>query len=285
MDYLELAGAGEPGRREAALEEMLGELVRALRRKRGFGLFFVQCQRAQGEEIMAAVRERLPGKRVRVFELERGSESLYGEMLAAYGAEGFEVAFVVGMEQAVLGYEDTRRLAGWGSGEIYSTSWKGVPTILGHLNRQREAFAENIPVCLVFLVPSFVIDYFVQRAADFFDWRSGFFKVPEDGERLQQSAREMVGKDFEEYENLSQEERLEKIFEIKQTIQAGKLEQAELAELLREQGRLFHAGKEYYAALDCYDRAINLKSDYHEAWFNRGNALANLKRYEEAIAS
>ena len=96
MDYLDLAGVEGLGRRGAALGEMLEELVRALRRKRGFGLSFVQCNQVQREEVMAAVAERLPGKRVRKFEWGRGSESLYGEMLAADQGEGFDLAFVVG---------------------------------------------------------------------------------------------------------------------------------------------------------------------------------------------
>ena len=33
------------------------------------------------------------------------------------------------------------------------------------------------------------------------------------------------------------------------------------------------------------DQSIQLKSDYAEAWSNRGNALQDLKRYEEALAS
>ncbi len=107
----------------------------------------------------------------------RQSETLYPEMWSAYQTQAFDIGFVLGVDQAMLGYEDTQRLAGWNAEEIYHTSWKGVPSLLGHLNRQRETFAENLPVAIVFLVPSFVIDYFVQRAADFFDWRSGFFKV------------------------------------------------------------------------------------------------------------
>ncbi len=41
----------------------------------------------------------------------------------------------------------------------------------------------------------------------------------------------------------------------------------------------------YEEAISSYERAIKFKSDYHQAWFNRGSALANLGRSEEAIAS
>lgn len=34
-----------------------------------------------------------------------------------------------------------------------------------------------------------------------------------------------------------------------------------------------------------YDRALELRPDFNEAWYRRGDALAGLQRYEEAIAS
>ncbi|WP_017305120.1 tetratricopeptide repeat protein [Spirulina subsalsa] len=41
----------------------------------------------------------------------------------------------------------------------------------------------------------------------------------------------------------------------------------------------------YSEAIESYDRAIGLKPDFHKAWYNRGLALDELGRYEEAIAS
>ncbi|MBW3585367.1 MAG: tetratricopeptide repeat protein, partial [Cyanobacteria bacterium 0813] len=38
-------------------------------------------------------------------------------------------------------------------------------------------------------------------------------------------------------------------------------------------------------AIASYDKALEFKPDYHEAWFYRGYALGNLGRWEEAIAS
>ena len=95
--------------------EVIGDLLRALRRKKGFGLFFVQCNPAQGQRVIAAIRERFPQKRLVEIELNRQSETLYGELLERYQEEGLEVACVTGVEQALYGYEDTKRLAGWSS--------------------------------------------------------------------------------------------------------------------------------------------------------------------------
>jgi len=38
-------------------------------------------------------------------------------------------------------------------------------------------------------------------------------------------------------------------------------------------------------AIASYEQAVAIKPDYHEAWYNRGNALSALGRKEEAIAS
>ncbi|KAB8321224.1 CHAT domain-containing protein, partial [Tolypothrix campylonemoides VB511288] len=41
----------------------------------------------------------------------------------------------------------------------------------------------------------------------------------------------------------------------------------------------------YDDAVASYDKAIEIKPDKHEAWYNRGIALRHLKRYEDAVAS
>jgi tetratricopeptide (TPR) repeat protein len=267
-------------------EEVLSDLLRALRRKKGFGLFFVQCNSAQTERIMTSIRQQLPQKRLQQFDLSRDSETLYGEILESYQQKPFAVAYITGVEQVLFGYEDTKRLAGWTSQEIYNYSWKGVPSLLSHLNRQREAFEANLPIALVFLVRSFVIDYFIQRAPDFFDWRSGFFKFSKGAEDLQKASQELVGRDYQEYLTLTPEQRMEKLLEIKDQIrQLDPNENDQKSNLLREQGRLFESGEDSIQALDCYNRSLSLSPKNYSAWADRGDVLHDLDRYEEAIES
>ena len=191
--------------RDAETAEVTNDLLRALRRKKGFGLFFVQCSPAQGKRVMTAIRRRFPEKKIENIELSEESETLYTELLERYENECFDIACVAGIEQALYKYEDTKRLSGWSWEEVYSYSWKGVPPLLSHLNRQREAFEANLPIALVFFVPSFVIDYFVQRSPDFFDWRSGFFKFSESSEDLKKASQELINRDYEEYSSLTSE--------------------------------------------------------------------------------
>jgi len=57
---------------------------------------------------------------------------------------------------------------------------------------------------------------------------------------------------------------------------------------LDEVGRLSNEplNKKFFEeAIASYDKALKIKPDYHEAWYNRGNSLANLGRKVEAIAS
>jgi tetratricopeptide (TPR) repeat protein len=59
----------------------------------------------------------------------------------------------------------------------------------------------------------------------------------------------------------------------------------------REAKEWYDRGKEQYikgdfeGAIASFDKALEIKPDYHEAWLYRGNALRNLVRLEEAIAS
>ena len=50
-------------------------------------------------------------------------------------------------------------------------------------------------------------------------------------------------------------------------------------------GVALHEMKRYDEALASYDRAIALKPDYANAHYNRGTVLKSMHRYNEALAS
>ncbi len=93
--------------------------------------------------------------------------------------------------------------------------------------------------------------YFIQRAPDFFDWRSGVFEFPEI--LGQESSRS-----FEEDEQKS----------ITLAPQAHQ-ENLAIQEPL-ELRSLPDAAKEYAAAIASYDKAQEIKPDDYEAWNNLG---------------
>ncbi|MDT9227044.1 MAG: tetratricopeptide repeat protein [Limnospira sp. PMC 1279.21] len=37
--------------------------------------------------------------------------------------------------------------------------------------------------------------------------------------------------------------------------------------------------------MSSYDQALKYKPDFHEAWYNRGEALSDLGEYKQAISS
>jgi tetratricopeptide (TPR) repeat protein/tRNA A-37 threonylcarbamoyl transferase component Bud32 len=59
----------------------------------------------------------------------------------------------------------------------------------------------------------------------------------------------------------------------------------EYAEAWKGQGNSLLELKRYQEALDAYDKAIQIQPNYLEAWNGRGKALDYLQRYKEAIAS
>ncbi|WP_147069062.1 CHAT domain-containing protein [Microcystis aeruginosa] len=52
-----------------------------------------------------------------------------------------------------------------------------------------------------------------------------------------------------------------------------------------EQGYQKAINGDFIGAIASWDRALEIKPDFHEAWYNRGNALHSLGRLEQAIAS
>ncbi|MEC4816697.1 MAG: hypothetical protein SAK29_26035 [Scytonema sp. PMC 1069.18] len=65
-----------------------------------------------------------------------------------------------------------------GQGNFYKED--SVPRVLGHLNLHRERFRDNFNICFIFLVRLFGLKYFIHRAPDFYDWRSGVFEFLEE---------------------------------------------------------------------------------------------------------
>ncbi|HEY9829387.1 MAG TPA: tetratricopeptide repeat protein, partial [Stenomitos sp.] len=266
-------------------EEVYQSLARAIRRKQGFGLFFVQCSPVKGDKIIASLQADLPQKTMQVLTLEKSSQTLYDRVESLAGQETIDILFIKGLEASLISYEDTKRLAGWGSKEVYSYSWKGVPPILRHLNLQREQFRDTFNFCLVFLIPYFVVKYFVQRAPDFFDWRSGLFIFPRDADELEQRSRKITQLHHHGQDKVSLQECNQGLLEIRELLEDVRLQPQHQAELLVSQGKLYDVVEEYDAAVVSFNKAIEADPLNYKAWYGRGNVLQDLGRFQEAQAS
>ena len=263
-------------------------LLRGLRRKKGFGLYFVQCSLSEGTRLIEQIRQDLPQK-IEVLKFDAPMDGNFYQCVADYlqAHDDTEILFVQGLEYLLLSYEATKREDGWSSEEIYSYSWKAVPRLLGNLNLQRERFRDNLPIRFVFLLPSFAMKYLIRRAPDFFDWRSGLFDFAMGAEDVQEASQRVYLErgEWEDLSELTKQELQKRLLAVETLLEELNQADKDKANLLFQRGRLLGVYKDYEAEIISYDRALALNSDDHQAWYNRGVALSNLGRYEEAIAS
>ena len=260
-------------------------LLRGLRRKKGFGLYFVQCSPAEGTKLIARIRQDLPQK-IEVLKFDAAMDGNFYQCVADYlqAHDDTEVLFVQGLEYSLLSYEATKREEGWSSEEIYSYSWKAVPRLLGNLNLQRERFRDNFPIRFVFLLPSFAMKYLIRRAPDFFDWRSGVYEFPTNSDALEQESLRLLGK-YDEYLTWTQAERNRRVAEIQCWASEPEQTPEVKVHLLFEQGNIFFVSERYEAVIANFDQVLKYKANDRYAWYFRGIALSKLQRYEAAITS
>jgi tetratricopeptide (TPR) repeat protein len=267
-------------------EETYRYLKNGLQRKRGFGLFFVQCSPAVGHKLFQDIKKDFPEKHTAILSLEREIDDLYSLITEKQIQETIDILFIQGLDKSLIPYLQSEpsfqvTLSGeknihGGQGNYYRLDT--VPPILAHLNLQRERFRDNFKFCLVFLLPKFALKYLIRRAPDFFDWRSGVFEFSEDQDKIN------FGR-YEDYLTLKSEERYVKILEIKDLIEQHLQTQENQALLWLEIGDLYFADKNYLEALLSFDQALKIKPEIYKAWYYRGNALVRLSRLEEAIIS
>ncbi len=268
-------------------EEEYQALVRALKRTDGFNLLFVECSPAEGERLIGKVQADLSQKKIEVLALDKSVYNFYQIIEDLPERDQINILFVTGLEYSLYEYEQEKRELGWNSEEIYSYSWRGVPPVLINLNQQRERFRDNFNICFVFILPRFAVDYFIQRAPDFFDWRSSLFKLSMDKESLQLESRQACSERWklEDYLALTPEERKRKLVRIQALIDEDRQTPEQKAELFYEQALLYNFGEQYAKAIASYDKALEIKPDLHVAWNNQGFALENSEKLKTAIAS
>ena len=264
-------------------EEEYQTFVRTLERTDGFRLLFVRSTPAEGEQLIARVKDDLPQKTIEVLRLQQPIHNLYEIVEQLPNREQVNILFIQGLEHSFYEYEQVK-FGDTDKREFYS--WKGVPRILNHLNQHRERFRDTFEICFVFLLRPFSLKYFIHRAPDFFDWRSSVFEFPTTPEILEQeSSRILLEGDYKEYLTLTPKERTEKVLDIQELLAENHQTSSSKASLLGELGKLLYSGKEYEVALASFDQALKIKPDDHEAWNSRGIALRKLGRLEEAISS
>lgn len=247
--------------------ELYRSLVRALKRRRGFGILFLQCTRTKGQEIVAQLRTDLPEKQIGQLKLVEPIENLKNLIAARDDLDDLNILFVEGIEHSLSPYIHSEI----GRNDYYKL--EVLPPILNHLNLHRENFRNQFKhLCLVIIVPPFALKYFMYRAVDFFSWRSGIWTFSPDKKEeivkekitdqesehskyLEISTAKMTAR-YSERLALSGEKRSERVLELKALIKSRNQSKEQHFRLLVELAELQFAAQNLDSALSCCNEVI-----------------------------
>jgi tetratricopeptide (TPR) repeat protein len=264
-------------------QEAYQDLLCALDRKIGFGLYFVQCNPVESDHFINKIPNDLPEKKIKVLRLFEPIDKLYAQVNNYIQKEKIDILIVKGLEYSLYKYEK-RNFGEITEGQFVNLT--KVPPILNHLNQQRERFRDDFPFCFVFLLRSFSLNYLIHRAPDFFDWRSGVYELPTAPELVaEESLRLLLEGDYKKYLQLTSEQKIEKVLEFQELLAEKHQTDSNKASLLFELANLLYAADEYETAISFYEQELQIQPDDNYGWYNRGNALLNLENYEAAIFS
>ena len=280
-------------------------LRRSLQRRKGFGIKFIQCSPAEASRLIERLQIDLDPKKLAVLKLDQPIDNLFQLIAQRPDRATLNILFIQGIEKSL---EEYIKPGYGGQGDYYKMDT--VPRILNHLNQQRENFRDHFPnLCFVFIVPLFALKYFMLRAPDFFDWRSGVYKFPMEEEileeqlrplfafpkssgelnaiwhQLAEQLRTLIEFSHRNYDTLTPQERRQKILELESLLASEAQSDRRKATLLFLQGLLLGTDQHYEEAIARHNKSLALNPYYPEAWLNRGMMLSALNRYEEAIAS
>jgi len=242
-------------------DEEYQAFIRTLQFTDGFSILFVRCSPAEGEQLISQVKADIHDQNIEVIKLDKDVTNLYAIVDKLPNKNNINILFITGLESSFYKYEEAKTLAGWSSKETHHYSQESVPPFLININQQRERFRDSFNICFVFLLPQFAIKYFIHRAPDFFDWRSGLFDFLLDSKTLEQEATRIIQEGtYEKYANLTNEETNQKILEIIDIIE-HEIDNEQKAELFFELGYLQRVRKNYEEAISSYDKAVEFKPD------------------------
>jgi len=284
QSIVENQSANQSGMERAARDrinshtDLYRSLVRALKRRRGFGVLFLQCTPAKGQEIFLQLQTDLPQKQIGRLTLTEQIENLKVLIETRADLDTLNVLFIEGIEHSLSPYIESEI----GHNDYYKL--EVLPPILDHLNLHRENFRNQFRhLCLVFVVPPFALKYFMYRAVDFFSWHSGIWTFSPPEEELTKETVIVLDVRYSEYLALSDKERVEKILNLRDLTDQKNQPDEKRSLLLIELAWVLCAAQDFESALGCCEEAISLQSDNEDAWYAKGVALSALGRNEEAI--
>ena len=263
---------------EPELEFQYQALLNGLDWADGFSLFFVECSPAKANNIYTRLNTDLSTKQHYFLKLEQPIENLYDDILTIPSIKDIDILFISGIEKSFTPYIKE----GYGGvGDYYKED--SVPRVLGYLNLEREKLREQLPrLRFVFFLPKFGMKYFIRRAADFFDWRSGYFQFVAEKDLLE-LFYQTDNKNILKYG--TDEQKKARILELQAYIDEPALPAEQRAEYFHDQGYLWVMMENYEAAIASFNKTITIKPNHESAWNNLGIALRRLGKFDEAVAA
>jgi len=257
-------------------------LLGLLRNKKDFGILFVRCSPAEGEQIIKRTKADAIEQIVDVLRLDLPVADFYAMFVDKTDLHRATVLFVTGIEEFLEG--KVSDIPNSELSAVSSTELENFPRPLAHLSILQTSLKDRFPIKFVFLLPLFALKFFINSHPELFDDSVQVFEFPTDMELLRQEAFRWVGDDrYEFYAQISNEERDRKFDDLQKLIAAQPLISERRIELLLEQGGLLVAGNRCPEAIANCDLALQIRADNHLAWYNRAVALDLSDRHEEAI--
>ena len=302
-------------------DETYLSLLRALRRRKGFGIVFVQCSPSEAEQLVSRLKMDISQKHIDSIQLEGSIDNLYDLIRKHLSVSQSELLFIRGLEKSLKAYIEP---GFGGDGDYYNLDT--VPPVLSHLNQRRELFRDNFRnTCFIFSLPAFAIKYFIRRAPDFFDWSTGVYTFSSEqklssSEALSRELDKVINlRSGEDYSKSPSQNLEETLLKIQRLVDVSEDEGLQMPELFFEKGLILQAMKRYQEAMSSYEKsikiddsnreahnnlgvvlaeagsleksvksyekAIEIDSRFYDAWYNRGNALRAIGNFSESIES
>lgn len=259
-------------------EDEYQAFVRALQWLDGFGIYFAVCTPIQAERLIKRVETDIPHQNIASLVLEEAIDNLYLHIEKLIEAKPADIIFIQGLEKSLVEYIKS----GYGGrGDYYKED--SVPRILGHLNLQRERYRDRFKSTrFVFLLPLFALRYFMLRAPDFFDWRSGIFEFSTEENIIKQEITKILEKDSESYKNLTEKERHQRILEIQALIEESQADQDKI-KLYHEHIALLGLNNMYEEAIVSCNKILKVNENDIVALEKNAYFLHILGRMEESL--
>lgn len=180
-------------------ETELQALARSLRNAEGFKLIFVRCnQPQQRQRLIETLRSKQPKLNIRQLTLDKPITHLLDFLRESLTEPQTDAVFVSGIEYSLPV-----------AAEAHATPF------VANLNAARNSFPQVIPSPLVLCVPEYVLAAFMLGAPDFFSVRSGVYYFAVTPGETMETANALTAGTETATDNLSVEEKQERVEVIK----------------------------------------------------------------------